>query len=384
VSAYYLREPLTASDKRRAKPVIVRWQSDLYARQDPAEWSRIFARLEPVFVKTRPKGPVVIYRGARSADEIGDTRYDRFTSWSLDPHHGFKFERGAPDVMAYVHPESIVGSLSAFGNIDRDQLSEVILRPGRYTVVKQAYDVRPPLSPAPSIAGQAAGDTRRAPNTAPSNLDGLGVILFEDRYQGRIAGVRATLIKTETLAADARHNRDSGNDREGGMYAALESSIVGQIQVGEIEPERGDCLGSWQVGTVAGPGYGEILYGIGFGVSPKGLLTADRMNVSQAALRVWERQTGRRRHPFEALSRRDAASCTRYPKHPALNYAYEAEGWEKPMVKRLKLAGLTATSRARAILRVDARDFADIVSEVSENFWSRHRPSSFHLSSLTE
>lgn len=151
MAIFYLREPLTGQDRRRAAPTIRRWQQSLYEKQDVDKWRRAFASLEDVLVKTRPRQPVTIYRSVRDKSEVGDVVYDRFTSWTLDPDLGFKYVEGSPDVIARVHPEDIVMTVSAFGKIDHDQMSEVILRPGRYTTVlkpRSRFDhPTPPLSP---------------------------------------------------------------------------------------------------------------------------------------------------------------------------------------------------------------------------------------------
>lgn len=227
-------------------------------------------------------------------------------------------------------------------------------------------------------AGRSGGrDAGKAPG-----VEGLGAAISIDKYQGSVVGAKATLLKVDVLVDAARAAREAGNDREGGMYEALEKAIVGVIEVGEIEERKGECRGAWEVKTVAGPRYGEVLYGVGFALSPRGLLTSDRMNVSKAAIRVWQRQEemGRRRQAFEPLSARTSASCVRFPKHSVLNYAYEEEGWEKPLTKKMKLAGITAMTKAKTILRVDARSFEDILTETSWNFWAHRRPSEFALS----
>jgi hypothetical protein len=157
VSIFYLREKLTGQDRQRVAPAIRKWQRALYQQQNVKAWAESFAKLEPVLRKTRPTRPVILYRAARSADEVGDTVYDRFTSWTYEPDLGFKFVEDAPDVMALVHPEDIVMSVSAFGAIDHDQMSEAILRPGRYTVVLKDRYKTPPLSPKNAPSGLASG-----------------------------------------------------------------------------------------------------------------------------------------------------------------------------------------------------------------------------------
>ena len=193
---YYLQQPLTASDKRRAAPIIRRWQGSLYDDQKDYDWEKAFARLDDVFAKTRPKGPVTLFRGARDESEIGSPHeYTRFTSWTLERDLGFKYtapgQKPGPDVVVRVHPEDIVATLGAFGDrIDRDQMSEVILRPGKYFVVKKLYmgGEQVPLSP---------------PNTAMRNP--RLVPLKHDVLQDLVGRLRTKLITWVRATSTAVH-----------------------------------------------------------------------------------------------------------------------------------------------------------------------------------
>lgn len=71
---FFVRELLTAEDKRRAAPVIRKWLGSLYEKG--AYWGRVFPKYEDVFWKTRPprpraggdgdlQGPVQMARGCR-------------------------------------------------------------------------------------------------------------------------------------------------------------------------------------------------------------------------------------------------------------------------------------------------------------------------------
>lgn len=183
---------ITAQDKRRVGPIIRKWMQSLYAVQDLAYWERAFAKIEDISAKTRPSRPVQVYRGARSASEIGNpTHYARWTSWSFDPHHGFQFtppgEERAPNVMAFVHPEDIEIVLPAFGpGMYREGLCEVILKPGFYIVEKQPYmpSRPPPLSP--KNHGYDEGDPRHVGESTAIDVWYHGSPQRFERFQPRI------------------------------------------------------------------------------------------------------------------------------------------------------------------------------------------------------
>lgn len=223
--------------------------------------------------------------------------------------------------------------------------------------------------------GLAAG---RDPGAAPKALEDLCIVVDKQVYERRTTGAVAHLLSPTRLveaarAAASEHPRQP----EYGLSLAFEASLLGVIEVQEIDEDDGPCRGAWQVKRVAGPRYAEVLYGIGFGLSPSGLLAPDRNTVSKQAARVWQRQAamGRRALPFDRFSGGARESCLRYrSKAPFLDFAFEAEGWEKAMVAKLKSRGLMAVSRAKAILKASERDAKDALMEVSWNFWEHLRP----------
>lgn len=237
-----------------------------------------------------------------------------------------------------------------------------------------------------ATAGRSAG---REPGGAPS-IEGLAVYVKKDAEGKKLFGAHATLFYGGTFVETIRRATMERAPREAALYEAFEAAIVGVVEVGAIDEDNGQCLGAWEVKGVAGPGLAEVLYGIGFALSPTGLLSPDRRTVSKKAARVWERQfaMGRERVAFEPFSGGGAASCMRYrDKAPALDFAYRAEGWEKAMLRRLSTEGLLAVSRAKTITKATDRDVREVCAETAWNFWERLRPKAeetsglYHLSS---
>lgn len=54
------------------------------------------------------------------------------------------------------------------------------------------------------------------------------------------------------------------------------------------EPEH-PCNGAWEVTSIAGPGLGKILYGLGYSLTPNGRLMPDRHYTSKAGKQAWSR-----------------------------------------------------------------------------------------------
>ncbi len=66
--------------------------------------------------------------------------------------------------------------------------------------------------------------------------------------------------------------------------------IKAMIQLLPTGGYYGNCNNAWQVGAVAGPGYGGYIYQIGFALAPEGELTPDRKTVKIGARRNWRKQ----------------------------------------------------------------------------------------------
>ena len=132
------------------------------------------------------------------------------------------------------------------------------------------------------------------------------------------------------------------------LVSNIRNSIVGYAIFGL--PDQGEAYGAWEVTHVAGPGYGKILYAIGYALSPHGLLMPDRNQVSPEASMAWKRaSTSRKSLKLDDLppnnktkTPNDDAKLHQRSGQEYLDYAYEEQGWEKGIAARLITQGNAA------------------------------------------
>jgi hypothetical protein len=203
-------------------------------------------------------------------------------------------------------------------------------------------------------------------------MSNLGAYVIKSVWQGKLDSVNVVLLDADKLVETARQLRAAGITREDGLYRALEASIVGVLEAGGIDEEKGSCEGAWAVQRVAGPGYGDVLYALGLGLSQSGLLAPDRSQVSSKAAKVWARIAASGRQAVSLNPR----TCQTYREAP-LNFAFRATAADKALARKLTSAGLTAMSRARVVLEVSPRDAQYIAVETAWNVWERFRPEEF-------
>jgi hypothetical protein len=131
--------------------------------------------------------------------------------------------------------------------------------------------------------------------------------------------------------------------------------VKGYIAIRQPD-ESTPCNGAWEVIFSVGPRLGEVVYGVGFALSPSGILMPDRRSVSQKARRRWEKEGGRRvmkpldnfEHPPVNPERNnlhdrhhtpDDASddCRINPQgFDILNHSYQSDGGEKSMLADMR------------------------------------------------
>jgi hypothetical protein len=134
--------------------------------------------------------------------------------------------------------------------------------------------------------------------------------------------------------------------------------LKGFIEVGvpsgiyRMSNSTGKCNSAWMVYRSAGPGYGKVVYGAGYALSPSGRLIPDRGSVSDDAIGGWKKafSSGRGRIPLDDIDHQHNVpgneyhtddpydDCVVYDDESVngnaevLNQAYESEGWEKGML----------------------------------------------------
>lgn len=135
---------------------------------------------------------------------------------------------------------------------------------------------------------------------------------------------------------------------------SIEGAVRGIIQ---LRQPSNPCWGAWEVIASAGPGGADIartVYGLGYALSPSGIIMPDRASVSGAAKAAWARvagKGGRKVLPLDDITNPKTPDpqddCRLYTgksrdtdpsKNPQLQNAYSAQGWEKGMLKYLTAA----------------------------------------------
>lgn len=175
------------------------------------------------------------------------------------------------------------------------------------------------------------------------------------------------LFKFDTLYREMSKSRGSKSFIDF-IYSAFEKSVVGYGSFGP--PEKGEAMGAWEVYNAAGAGYGKIIYGVGYALSPSGLLVPDRQTVSPSASKSWRKAAGERKKykldDFPPDNRTedsfDDAELHKEPGSDHLNYAYAAVGWEKTMVKKLFRMGDAAVEEVFQVL--DGKLTRDVIKKI--------------------
>lgn len=178
----------------------------------------------------------------------------------------------------------------------------------------------------------------------------------------------ATLYAVSALLGPVRSAAGARDDED--MVPRIESNLAGGGVKGfiEIAKPREPTAGAWEVKLSAGPSMGKYVYGMGYALSPSGLLVPDRDIgcVSPNATGGWAKQGGRksvtldnfyadkkeRRTPKDPS---DDAAVHDWNRDPhtkewrgddVIDKAYEAEGWEDGFLSELSATHAAAMDEA--------------------------------------
>lgn len=129
--------------------------------------------------------------------------------------------------------------------------------------------------------------------------------------------------------------------QDGGTSYALEA-MRGFIS---IRKPAHPCDEAWEVIMSVGPGYGKLVYGLAYAMSPTGKLISDRASVSDDAQRGWQRAEKERisteldsiTPPHKTPPKEDDCRLYNQPGKEFLDRAYVAQGWETGALKTLKV-----------------------------------------------
>jgi len=135
--------------------------------------------------------------------------------------------------------------------------------------------------------------------------------------------------KIEEALENEKDVTDSG--LLGNMKAIVGYILVKKPESYSIADEP--CNGAWEVNKSWGPGYGKLVYDMGYALSPSGILIPDRTRVSAKAQMGWIKASAK--YKKEELSDTD---CTTYKKEDEqhLNYSFDRSGELSSLQSRLK------------------------------------------------
>lgn len=200
------------------------------------------------------------------------------------------------------------------------------------------------------------------------DLEGLAAVTFRASETGRTGA----LYKPDVFLSGV----ESGDP----VDEAIQAAVVGYVRV---SPTEHPCRSAWAVTEITGEGYGRLVYGMGYALSPRNMLVSDRTSVSAPAYDSWasafQRAGKGQKLPLDDHenpktpsedddcvihgSWLDADCSGRDPK--PLNYAYRGGSWTRPMLAELEAAHretLTRLSRfpggAESIRDIDSKFLA--------------------------
>lgn len=152
-----------------------------------------------------------------------------------------------------------------------------------------------------------------------------------------------------------KFNLRKGKEREETLLDFFNDIMLGFIEISPPESYSGigygPCADAWMVAAVAGPGYGKNVYGLGYALSPNGMLIPDRGSVKPKARNAWRSvfakdvkkvrlddkyhehsEEGNEYHTDDPF---DDCKLHRDPEDPQLDYAYSGTGEEEALLNKL-------------------------------------------------
>lgn len=124
------------------------------------------------------------------------------------------------------------------------------------------------------------GDLRRLIREALSP-DKLALYTYPEDSRGRRV-IKVVLYSPAEILSDVEKFK-----KESFLYDQDDTGIVKGYARFQ-EPEH-PCNGAWEVTSIAGPGLGKILYGLGYSLTPNGRLMPDRHYTTNAGKQAWSR-----------------------------------------------------------------------------------------------
>lgn len=179
---------------------------------------------------------------------------------------------------------------------------------------------------------------RESLHDGPPDVEDLAAYVSDGESGSRVV----TIYDVGKLLGGAVAEEDSGT-------VAAKKVVVGYVVV---VPSRHPCNGAWEVKYSAGPGYGKLVYGVGYAATPNNMLIPDREHVSPDAYRGWKTQQekpGVEKAPLDYYKSprtpdpnddcevhfRFDTDCGDRSAEP-LNYSYVGPSWGKRVLSELE------------------------------------------------
>jgi hypothetical protein len=225
--------------------------------------------------------------------------------------------------------------------------------------------------------------------SGPPDISGLAVHLpkLHNDY------VTAIIYDTDALVQNLENIKNIISDNPDFVKRtfAISNFLVDHVLKGFLEagiPRKrdGKCNGAWQVYKSVAPGYGKVLYSVGYALSPNGQLFPDRGTVSSDAQNAWTKVFGgsRERKPFDDIDHIHNDADDYHTDDPAddctvwrakgtkyLNYSYESEGWERGILSQLRASHEETMSKVKQ-LALDSGYIERILEGSGSSFFAKH------------
>lgn len=218
------------------------------------------------------------------------------------------------------------------------------------------------------------GDLRRIiRETAGSlqlNTDELAAMLAEDER-----GARVVVYHPIPIENMMRKFPGDVVDRSPELTAKVKKYVVGWVQV--MKPED-PCWNAMMIASIAGPG--KLMYGIGYALSPSGLLISDRDSMTSVAVSAWRNMSAKGTRGKKKLDDVNAPSTPepvddcKVLKDDFLNYAYEAQGWEMGALEAMHDNHEAVIARATKGGILTREEVEKVLNEAGLSYWrTRYR-----------
>lgn len=211
---------------------------------------------------------------------------------------------------------------------------------------------------------------REAAGSAQLNTDELAAMLTENDN-----GAKVVVYHPMPIENMMRKLPGDVVDRSPELMAKLKEYMVGWVQV--VKP-KDPCWDAMMIASIAGPG--KLMYGIGYALSPSGLLISDRDSMTNVAVSAWRNMSAKGTRGKKKLDNvtepetPDPADDCVVLKDDFLNYAYEAQGWEMGVLETMNDNHEAVIARVTKGGILSRDEVEKVLNEAGLSYWrTRYR-----------